>query len=120
MRVERYGCRCPQCGLQQIAAVPVGMESGSPFGHRIAALITTMRYSRGISYARMQQLLGEVFGVELSGGAIANLLSRVKGQLPSEVDGILAVLRSARLVGSDETSDRVKKKTVGMGCGTFT
>lgn len=109
-RVERYGCRCPQCGRQQMAAVPVGMESGSPFGTRIAALVTTMRYGHGISYGRMEQLLLEVFGLEMSQGAIANLLLRVKGQLQSEVDGILAALRSAKLVGSDETSARVNGK----------
>ena len=110
IRVERYGCHCPQCGAPQIAAVPVGMEPGSPFGNRIAALVTTMRYSHGISYGRMQQMLCEVFGLEVSEGAIANLLSRVKGQLQSEVDQILAVLRSSRLVGSDETSARVNGK----------
>lgn len=110
VRVERYGCDCPQCGAPQLAAVPVGMEPGSPFGNRIAALVTTMRYSHGISYGRMQQLLGEVFGVELSQGAIANLLTRVKGQLQSEVDGILTRLRRSRLVCSDETSARVNGK----------
>ncbi|MCY7392700.1 MAG: IS66 family transposase, partial [Leptolyngbyaceae cyanobacterium CAN_BIN12] len=109
-RVERYGCRCPQCGAAQLGAVPVGMEPGSPFGNRIAALVTTMRYSHGISYGRMQQMLSQVFGLEMSEGAIANLLLRVKGQLQTEVDGILAALRSARLVGSDETSARVNGK----------
>jgi transposase len=47
IRVERYGCDCPH-GASQIAAVPVGMEPGSPFGNRIGALITTMRHSHGI------------------------------------------------------------------------
>jgi histidyl-tRNA synthetase len=56
----------------------------------------------------MNQLLGEVFGLAMSQGAIANLLSRVKGQLQSEVDAILATLRTSRLVCSDETSVRVK------------
>jgi transposase len=109
-RVERYGCQCPGCGVAQLAAVPAGMEPGSPFGDRIAALVTTMRYSHGISYSRLQQMLGEVFGLEISQGAISNLLSRVKAQLQSEVDGILDILRSARLVGSDETSARVNGK----------
>lgn len=109
-RVERYGCSCPHCGELQIAAVPVGMEPGSPFGNRIAALVTTMRYSHGISYERMQHMLKEVFGLEISEGAIANLLSRVKMQLASEVEGILQALRSARLVCSDETSVRVNGK----------
>lgn len=109
-RVERYGCRCTNCGQQQIAEVPVGMEPGSPFGNRIAALVTTMRYSHGISYGRMEQMLKEVFGLEISEGAIANLLSRVKGELDSEVEGILQALRSSRLVCSDETSARVNGK----------
>jgi transposase len=109
-RVEQYGCCCPGCGQQQIASVPVGMEPGSPFGNRIAALVTTLRYSHAISYGRMKQLLGEVFGLEISEGGIANLFARVKGELETEVDGILAVLRSARLVGSDETSTRVNGK----------
>jgi transposase len=109
-RVERYGCCCPNCGQQQIASVPVGMEPGSPFGNRIAALVTTMRYSHAISYARMQQLFLEVFGLEISEGGIANLLSRVKGQLDTKVDGLLETLRSSRLVCSDETSARVNGK----------
>jgi len=86
------------------------MEPGSPFGNRIAALVTTLRYSHGISYRRMQQMFSGMFGLEISEGAIANLLLRVKGQLQTEVDGILAALRSARLVGSDETSARVNGK----------
>ncbi len=109
-RVERYGCTCPNCGEQQIAAVPVGMEPGSPFGSRIAALVTTLRYGHGISYSRMQKLMGEVFGLEISEGAIANLLLRVKDQLQSEVSGIIQRLRSSRLVCSDETSARVNGK----------
>jgi transposase len=109
-RVERYGCKCEGCGQQQIANVPVGMESGSPFGNRIAALVTTMRYSHGISYNRMQQMLSEIFGLEISEGAIANLLARVKGQLESEVESILKAVRSSRLVCSDETSARVNGK----------
>jgi len=109
-RIERYGCKCEHCGQKQIATVPVGMEVGSPFGDRIAALVTTMRYSHGISYRRMQQMLRKVFGLEISEGAIANLLTRVKGQLESEVSGILQALRTSRLVCSDETSARVNGK----------
>jgi transposase len=109
-RVERYGCKCERCGEQQIANVPVGMEPGSPFSDRIAALVATMRYSHGISYSRMQQMLSEIFGLEISEGGIANLLTRVKGQLETEVENILKAVRSSRLVCSDETSARVNGK----------
>lgn len=109
-RVERYGCTCLECGQAQIAPVPVGMELGSPFGPRIVALVTTMRYEHGISYCRMNKMLKEVFGLEISEGAIANLLLRVKEQLQSSVDRIVQRLRSSRLVCSDETSARVNGK----------
>jgi transposase len=69
-----------------------------------------MRYTHGISYNRMQQLLSEVFGLEMSEGAINNLLQRVKEQLSQEVDGIVQRLRSSRVVCSDETSARVNGK----------
>ncbi|WP_425214226.1 IS66 family transposase [Tumidithrix helvetica] len=109
-RVERYGCKCENCGQEQIPEAPAGMVSGSPFGQRIAALVTTMRYSHGISYRRMQQMMGEVFGLDISEGAIANLLSRVKGQLEPEVENIVEAVRNSRLVCSDETSARVNGK----------
>jgi transposase len=109
-RVERYGCRCKSCGVKQIAEVPEGMEEGSPYGNRIAALVTTMRYSHGISYRRMKEMLSEIFGLEISEGAIANLLTRVKDELAVEVEGILNAVRKSRLICSDETSARVNGK----------
>jgi hypothetical protein len=49
-----------------------------------------------------QTIKAIVIGLEISEGGIANLLTRVKSQLETEVDGILEVLRRARLVCSDE------------------
>lgn len=109
-RVERYGCVCSSCGSSQVAAVPRALESGSPFGSRIMALITAMRYSHSISYRRMQQMLGDVFGLTISEGGIANVLSKVKTQLAPEALGILENLRAAAWVCSDETSARVNGK----------
>ena len=89
-RVERYGCVCSGCGSSQIAAVPTGLEPGSPFSGRIQALVTSLRYGHGISYRRMAQMLGGIFELDISGGGIANVLKSVKQQLTLEVDGILA------------------------------
>jgi transposase len=106
-RVERYGCTCPECGSAQVAAVPEALAPGSPFGERIAAIVTSLRYSHAISYQRLQQVLADLFSVEISEGGIANLLGRVKEQLAKRRDEILSVVRQARWLGSDETSARV-------------
>ena len=111
-QVERYGCSCPGCGEVQLAAVPVGLEPGSPFGDGVAALVTTLRYAHAISYARLSQLMSEVFNLSISEGALANLFERVKTQLDPTVAAIVQRLRSSRIVGSDETSARLMGKTV--------
>jgi len=67
----------------------------------------TVRYSHGISYERLSRLMGEVYGLKISEGAIANLLKRVQSQLESPLERIMEHLRRARLVGSDETTARV-------------
>ena len=110
-RVERYGGMCQCCQKTYEAPVPVGLEPGSPFGTSVASLVTYLRYSHAISYQRLSQLMRELYGLSLSEGAIANLLQRVQGQLETPVVKIVERLRSARLVGSDETGARVMGKT---------
>lgn len=106
-RVERYGGVCPCCQQTYEAPVPVGLEPGSPFGTSVASLVTYLRYRHAISYERLSQLMSDLWGLSLSEGAIANLLKRVQAQLQSPVAQIVERLRSARLVGSDETGARV-------------
>lgn len=110
-RVERYGGTCSGCQRRYESPVPVGLEPGSPFGPRIAALVSYLRYHHAVSYGRLNQLMAELYGLAISEGAIANLLRRVQRQLDAPVNQILERLRSARLVCSDETGARVEGKT---------
>ena len=107
-RVERYGGKCECCQQKYEASVPVGLEAGSPFGNSVASMVSYLRYSHGISYERLSQLMGEVYGLKISEGGIANLLKEVKKKLEAPVEKIMEYIRSARLLGSDETSARVE------------
>jgi len=106
-RIERYGGQCACCQTEYVAPVPLGMEPGSPFGREIQSLVTYLRYTHAISYERLSSILGEVFGLKISEGAIANLLEKVKTSLDDQVTQILHRLRRAKLICSDETSARV-------------
>ena len=106
-RIERYGGRCACCQTEYLAPVPLGMEPGSPFGSSIQSLVTYLRYTHAIGYERLSGILAEVFGLKISEGAIANLLSTVKTSLDDQVNQILQRLRQAKLICSDETSARV-------------
>jgi len=108
-RVEQYGGTCPHCGDCYVAPVPVGLEVGTPFGRSIETLATYLRYTHAISYERLCALFGEVFGLSISEGALANLFEkRVGSRLADRTQEILERLRSSRLVMSDETSARVE------------
>jgi transposase len=109
-QIRQYGGECPHCEKKYVATVPVGMEQGSPFGKSIETLAVYLRYSHAISYERLSQMMGEVYGIKISEGGVAELFKRVKTQLDPQLQAILERLQRSRLICSDETSARVNGK----------
>ena len=64
-----------------------------------------------ISYQRLSRLLGELFGLAISEGALDAAFRRGKPHFDADVASILARLRRARVVCSDETSVRIDGRT---------
>jgi transposase len=87
------------------------MSPGSPFGPGLAALILHLHVTQAISFERLVRLMGEVFGVIISEGAIANILARAEAPMIVAAEKIADEVRSSKVVASDETSARVKGKT---------
>jgi transposase len=110
-RVERYLGRCPCCGGTTLAPVPEGMEQGSPFGVSVLALALYLRFTHAISYRRLTQLLLHLFALPISEGALDGLFRHAKPRFDDEAAAILARLRRARVVCSDETTVRVDGRT---------
>ncbi len=110
-RVERYAGHCHGCGATTLAPVPQGLEPGTPFHLNIVALAMYLRFTHAISDQRLSRLLLELFGLAISEGALDAAFQRAKPSLDAEVGAILARLRRARVVGSDETGVRVAGRT---------
>ena len=110
-RVERYGACCSCCGGTTLAPVPEGMEEGTPFGVSILALALYLRLTHAISYRRLSRLFLHLFALPISEGASDALFRRVKPRFDDEAAAILARLRRARVVCSDETTVRVDGRT---------
>ena len=110
-RVERYLGRCPCCGGVTLAPVPEGMEEGSPFGVSILALALHLRFTHALSYRRLTRLFLHPFALPISEGALDALFRRAKPRFDDEAAAILARLRRARVVCSDETTVRVDGRT---------
>jgi len=110
-RVERYAGHCRCCGGTTLAPVPEGLEPGTPFSIGIVALAMYLRFVHAISYQRLSRLLGELFGLAISEGALDAAFRRGKLHIDADVAAILARLRCARVVCSDETSVRIDGRT---------
>jgi transposase len=110
-QVRLFGGRCACCGERVTAEAPPGLEQGSPFGPSIAAMVVYLHYAHAISLERLAALMGELFGLSISEGAISNILARAREPLLDASATIQAVVVASPVVCSDETSVRVKGGT---------
>lgn len=110
-RVRLFGGRCACCGERATAAAPAGLEPGSPFGQSIAALVVYLHYAHAIGLERLAALMGDLFGLAISEGAISNMLARAREPLLAAAETIRATVTASPVVCSDETSARVSGKT---------
>jgi len=110
-RVERYAGHCQCCGKITLAAVPEGLEPGTPFSISIVALAMYLRFVHAISYKRLSRLLLDLYGLSISEGALDAAFLRGKPHFDTDAAAILARLRRARVICSDETSVRISGRT---------
>ncbi|MCP3687569.1 MAG: IS66 family transposase, partial [Gammaproteobacteria bacterium] len=110
-RVNLHKGRCPCCAASIKAQAPADMPLGSPFGANIAAIVTYLHARHMISYNRLVEILKALFGLDICEGAISNMLERAATSFAAEAIRIEAMVRTAPVVASDETSARVMGHT---------
>jgi transposase len=110
-RVRLFGGRCACCGARATATSPRGLEPGSPFGQSIAALVVYLHYAHAIGLERLAALMGELFALSISEGAISNILARAREPLLAAAAAIGETVMASDVVCSDETSARVTGTT---------
>ncbi|HEY6353004.1 MAG TPA: IS66 family transposase [Burkholderiaceae bacterium] len=110
-RVRLFGGSCACCGARATAPAPSGLEPGSPFGHSIAAMVVYLHYAHAIGLERLAALMGEMFALSISEGAISNMLARAREPLLAAAAAIRETVTASEVVCSDETSARVTGKT---------
>lgn len=110
-RVTLYGGRCPCCAKRFKAAPPTGLEPGSPFGPNLRAFAIYLRASHAVSFERLARLFSDLIGLEISEGALVNILAGARETFARQTGLIRDRLLSGAVVQSDETGMRVGKKT---------
>ena len=109
-RVTLFGGTCPCCTKKFKAPPPIGLEPGSPFGPNLRAFVHYLRYDHAVSFERLERLLFDLFTLEISEGALANMLEAAKPAFERQASLIKARLLAGTAIQSDETGVRVGKK----------
>jgi len=110
-RVTLFGGTCPCCAGKFKAQAPAGLEPGSPFGPNLRAFVVYLRFGQAIPFERLARLLLDLYGLEISEGALANMLKQAASSFESQANRIKERLLGGTALESDETSARVGKRT---------
>jgi transposase len=108
-RVSLHGGVCPCCAQRFKAEPPEGLEPGSPFGPNLRALAIYLRAVQGIPLARLRAVLRDLFGLDISEGALVNILAAAREPFAAQTSAIRARLMAGTVLASDETGLRVGK-----------
>jgi transposase len=106
-RHRRMSCTCLACGKATSAPVPQAAQ-GTPFGRRIHALALYLKSNQLFSYQRLQGVFGDLFGLDISQGALMNMFKRAAPIFAAKREDALAALRRATVVACDETGMRIE------------
>ncbi len=110
-QVRLHGGVCPCCARRFTATPPAGLEPGSPFGPNLRAFAIYLRFAHVISFERLARLMSDLVGLEISEGALVNILHDSRGAFARQKSLIRERLLGGSILESDETSVRVGKRT---------
>jgi transposase len=108
-RVTLFGGTRPCCAKRFKASPPADMPTGSPFGPNLRALVIYLRFTQGVAFERLATLLFDLLGLDISEGALVNILDAARDAFAAQTDSIRARLLSGTILQSDETGLRVGK-----------
>ena len=80
--------------------------SHSLYGPRIHGQVCYWKFDMGLTYARIQKLLLDQYGIEISRGVLSDMVCRVTKQFETTYETIKFMLREEGHIHADETSWR--------------
>jgi transposase len=101
--------RC-SCGAVTSASAPAGVSAPVQYGPRISAACAYLWHGQFLSRGRTCKAVSELFGVPVSPGAVAAMVTRIAGALGASLDAIRKALAAAGVAHFDETGFRVNGK----------
>jgi transposase len=98
--------RCPACQRVSVGAFPAEAPSRAQYGPQLRALAVYLVEEQFVPLGRVQQLLGDLFGLHLGRGTLVSWIQRAGGVLAPVEAQLKVALQGARVLHNDETGVR--------------
>lgn len=98
------------CGCQNRAKFPHWVKAAVSYGPNIESLTGYLHSRQYLPFKRMQELLNQVFKIDISEGGIHCLLNRFAEKTTPIYELIQQKVAQSKVVGSDETGAKVNGK----------
>jgi transposase len=108
-RVYKKEC---DCGHVTMSSFPGGLQAPVSYGPMIESLTGYFHSRQYIPFLRMQELFRDIFSVPISEGGIHCLLNRLSTKALPLYHRIKDMIRTSRVVGTDETGARLNGKKI--------
>jgi len=103
---------CPHCGKLHRAPLPDGVRAGGLVGPRLTALVAWLKGGAHASYTTIQTLLGDVLGLRLSRGQLAQLVQKSREALEASYAELRGELPRQGILNVDETGHKERGKNL--------
>lgn len=107
-QVQMWAAKCPKCKRSTRAKAPAGTPTGN-FGPSLEAAIG-MLTAQGTSRSDVQKLVDDLFGIQMSTGAIDSVCTRVAESVEDAVEQVAEHVSDAGVAHADETGWHVRGK----------
>lgn len=98
---------CPCCARWRTPSLPAGLAIGAGrFGVSLASLVATLRIALRLPFAQIQAYLAALHRLDISQGALVDLVRRVQQTAQPAIADLLAQARAAPILHADETGWR--------------
>lgn len=103
------GCGARVIGRHQLQTSDASGAAAAQVGPEAQAMVGKLRDEIGLSQGKVCRVM-QVFGVQLTGGGVAQIVGRVGRRIQAAYEGIQIVVRRSRIMDADETSWKVGGK----------
>jgi transposase len=104
-----YRCKCT-CGKIVESDFPVGVDSAVRYGKNIETLVGYLSVRQYLPFKRLQEMLNDIFSVQISEGGLHWLLNRLASKGADAYEMIRQRVLHSRVIGTDETGVKIDGK----------